>query len=97
MKRIEPESVGDVLRDLFRQTCMEDRLDERRAIDLWQPIVGEAISRRCRQPRIANGIMTVGVYDPALRHELTMTRSILKNVINSKLGKEIIKDIRFVS
>ncbi|MDE6143856.1 MAG: DUF721 domain-containing protein, partial [Muribaculaceae bacterium] len=39
----------------------------------------------------------VGVRNAALRHELTMSRSMLAHEINRQLGKNVISDIRFVA
>lgn len=97
MKRIEPEQIGDVLREVFRRGCMQDRLDECQASDLWPSVVGENIAQKCRKPWVEKGVMSVRVADAALRHELTMTRSLQIEAINKRLGKEIIKEIRFIS
>jgi predicted nucleic acid-binding Zn ribbon protein len=97
MKRIEPESAGDVLRQLLEEENMISRLEEYKAIDLWPRIVGLQMSRRTSRPTVKSGIMTIGVPAAPLRQELTMNRSQLVELINKALGKEVIKDIRFVS
>ena len=97
MKRFEPESVGDILRELFQDNCMQEKLDERKAIELWNMAVGEGIASQCRRPEVKEGKMTVAVTNASLRHELNMSRTSLRNTINQLIGKETIKDIRFIS
>lgn len=97
MERLNPESIGDILREVFRQSCMQSRLDECEASDLWPLIVGDVIAAQCRKPVVTKGVMTVGVADAALRNELAMSRSSLKNAINKALGKQTITEIRFIS
>lgn len=97
MKRTEPESAGDVLRQLLEEENMTTRLDECKAVDLWPRIVGLQLSRQTRRPTVAGGIMTVGVAAAPLRQELAMSRSQLVELINTSLGKKVITDIRFTS
>lgn len=97
MERLNPESIGDVLRETFRQLCMDKRLDELKAADMWQKVVGEDLAARCKRPTVNKGVMTVGVADAALRHELMMSRTSLRRAINNIIGKEIITEIRFSS
>lgn len=97
MERIDPQSIGDILRLAFQENCMQDRLDECKAADLWQTVVGPELSARCRRPTVRNGLMTVGVPNAALRNELLMNRSSLRNAINKSIGKMTITEIRFTS
>jgi predicted nucleic acid-binding Zn ribbon protein len=97
MKRIDPESAGDVLRKLLEEENMISRLEEYKAIDLWPRIVGLQLSRQTSRPTVKAGVMTIGVPAAPLRQELAMNRSQLVELINKALGKEVIKDIRFVS
>ncbi|MDE5807587.1 MAG: DUF721 domain-containing protein [Muribaculaceae bacterium] len=95
MKRTEPESIGDVLRLTIQESNMTGRLDECRAIEIWPQVIGETLARRMSRPSVSNGVMVVYVDSAALRHELTMHRSRLIEGINSHLGKEVIKSLRF--
>nr|QIM10853.1 hypothetical protein Muribac1_0620 [uncultured Muribaculaceae bacterium] len=97
MERKDSQSIGDVLRLAFQENCMQGRLDECRAVDIWPEIVGPAIAVQCRRPFVAKGIMTVGVPNASLRNELSMNRSLLIRAINRHLGKETVTQIRFVS
>lgn len=96
MERKESQSIGDILRLAFQENCMQDRLDERRAVQIWGDVVGRQLAMQCRRPDVADGVMTVGVANAALRHELTMSRTKLLNEINRQLGKDVISNIRFV-
>lgn len=97
MKRTETMSIGDVLRQALEDNCMQGQLDRVRAADLWSLVVGEAISRQTTRPNVSGSVMTVGVPNAALRHELTMHRTSIAREINRQLGKEVLTDIRFVS
>ena len=97
MERKDSQSIGDILRLALQQNCMAGRLDELKAIDLWEGTVGKYIASQCRRPTVDNGVMTVGVANASLRNELAMNRSALRNSINKALGKSVISEIRFIS
>ena len=97
MERTVPQSIGDILRNVFRDSCMDQRLNECKAVELWGNVIGENIASQCRKPRVENGLMTIGVVNASLRHELTMNRSAIRDSINRLIGKETLKDIRFIS
>ena len=97
MERYSPQSIGDILRLAFQENCMQQHLDESKAASLWETVVGKTIAEECKKPFVREREMWVGVPNASLRHELNMSRTKIKNSINSFFGKEIIKDIRFTS
>lgn len=97
MQRHTPESVGDVLRNFLEQTSLQNRMDELKAADLWKSVVGEALAALTSKPLVKNGVMSVGVANASLRNELLMNRTSLRKIINNRMGKEIISEIKFTS
>lgn len=95
MKRLEPESIGDVLRQTLQQQGMTERLYEAKAVAAWPVVVGEKIASYCGRPYVNNGLMTVYVRSAPLRQELSMSRSILMRLLNEAAGHDSIKEIRF--
>ena len=97
MQRFSPQSVGDVLRDLLEQTSLQTRMDELKAADMWENVVGGGIAEQTSSPSVKNGVMSVGVTNASLRNELLMNRSRLREIINKNIGKEVITEIKFTS
>lgn len=97
MKRHTPQSVGDVLRNLLEETSLQNRMEELQAVELWPRITGEAIATNTGRPTVKAGVMSVGVPNAALRNELLMNRTLLRQLINDSIGKEIITEIKFTS
>lgn len=95
MQRLEPESIGDVLRQVLQQQGLTDRLYEAKAVAAWPGVVGEKIAAYCGRPYVNNGLMTIYVRSASLRQELTMSRTILIRLLNEAAGHEAIKEIRF--
>lgn len=95
MKRTEPMCVADILRLTLEENRMERKLREYSAIRLWSSLVGENIAEMCDKPCVCKGVMTIKVSNAALRHELSMSRTIIIRNINKMLGDDIISEIRY--
>lgn len=95
MERKNIETIGDVLRAAIEESRMTGRLDECRAADAFREILGPQLASRCLRPFVKNGVMIVGIPNASLRNELSMSRSALTRAINSRLGKNVISEIRF--
>lgn len=96
MKRTDSLSAGDVLRQVIEEANLGDRLNEVRAAQLWEQVVGPDIAGNCMKPYVNSGLMTIRCIDAALRHELHMQRSSIARAINSILNAETIREIRFI-
>lgn len=97
MERRESQSIGDILRLALQENCMQDHLDGFKAAEAWHEIMGDPLSAQCGKPVVKEGIMTVGVPNAALRHELAMSRSRIIRAINERLAKQVVSEIRFTS
>lgn len=95
MKRQEPESVGDILRQTLQQQGLNERLYETRAVALWPAIVGESIASMTSRPIVKNGVMNIHVENASLRHELNMNRSVIIKLINESLKRNVITGLFF--
>ena len=88
-------TVGDVLRECLEKSSMQGRLDEVRACETFQSVVGSHIASMCGRPYIRNGVMTVGTPNASLRSELNMSRGRIVKGINEMMGKDVVKEIKF--
>lgn len=96
MKRYEPESVGDLMRRAIEESLSAPRLDELDAINAWPGVIGAQIASRTMRPFMKKGLMTIRVPAAPLRHELNMMRSAIARAINNAVGKETVKELRFI-
>ena len=65
-------------------------------MEYWPEAVGETIAAKTKAQKIKDGILTIKVEDSVWRNELVYLRMDFRKKINEKIGKEIIKDIKFV-
>lgn len=96
MKRTKPMLVGDIISEVMRSEGLEDRMLAHRALTVWGSVVGNRINRMTTMRRVSGNILMVHVTSAVVRQELSMQMTPLLAAINKSLGKEIIKEIRFI-
>lgn len=96
MKRSEPMSIANVLEVIKERQKLSRRLDEHRAMEVWDEIAGSAIASETTAREVRDGVMYLTIPSAALRQELNMHRSTIMEDINRLVGREIIRDLRFI-
>lgn len=89
--------VSEIIDDVVRGRGLEDNMLAHRALSVWGDVVGTQINRLTTERRVApGGILLLHVASAPVRHELSMQLTPLLTALNARLGKEVIKEIRFV-
>ena len=93
-KRREQLISSLVMRNL-RVMGLETPLLQKRLVEAWPVVAGEAIARYTTSVNIANQTLFVHLSMPALRADLSMRRQEFVQRLNSYVGAQVIADIRF--
>ena len=96
MKKYEAQSIGDLLRQAIEENRSAFRFEEMEAINAWPRVIGTAIAAKTLRPYIKNGVMMIRVPGAPLRHELNMMRSRIAEAINREVGKEVVRELKFL-
>ena len=83
-----------ILRNL-RQQGLETPLLQKRLVEAWPVVAGEAIGRYTLNTYIMNQTLYVRLSVPALRADLSMRRQEFVALLNEYVGNQVIADIRF--
>lgn len=83
-----------MLRNL-RSQGLETPLLQKRLIEAWPTVAGEAIARYTTDTSIRNQTLFVRLRVPALRADLNMRRQEFVKRLNEYVGNQVIADIRF--
>ncbi len=89
------KSVHTALDELIGSLGIRKKLREYDAVLSWQDIVGGHIAKATTPLRIIQGVLVVKVKTSAWRNELTLQKKMLIEKLNSALGEQVVKDIRF--
>ena len=83
-----------ILRNL-RAQGLETPLLQKRVMEAWPTVAGEAIARYTTDVSIRNQTLFVKIRVPALRADLSMRRQEFVQKLNEYVGNQVIADIRF--
>ncbi len=95
MFRRKVRSLAELLPEFLRNGGLEMPLQQKRLIDSWTEVVGKPVENYTGEKFIRNQTLYVKILNPALRADLSMSRSLLVRRLNEKVGAQVIADIRF--
>jgi len=86
-------NVGDIIRKLMKNPKLAEKMDELDALDVWKELIGDNLKKFVVSAKMYKGNLYVKLSSSVLRNELSYKKGELKEQINQKLGKEIVKEI----
>ncbi len=93
MKKIE--DIGSIIKDVVKSSGMKSNLNISNIFNRWKEIVGDEICKKAKPFRITRGILYVSVATSTWANELNLMSDQLIKKINSFIGEEVVKGIRF--
>jgi hypothetical protein len=95
MKKEDPEHIGSILEQLFRNPEWKDKLQASLPLLRWQEIVGDKIARQSQPESLRDGVLQVRVANSAWLHHLRFLKRDLRRKLNKELPSLEIKELRF--
>lgn len=95
MFRRDVQIIKDLILRNLRQQGLETPLLQKRLVEAWPVVAGEAIARYTLNTYIKNQTLYVKLSVPALRADLSMRRSEFVKRLNEHVESQVIADIRF--
>ena len=89
------QAIRDLILRNLRSQGLETPLLQKRLIEAWPVVAGEAIGRYTGNVAIRNQTLYVHLTSPALRADLSMQRSEYVKRLNDYVGSQVITDIKF--
>ena len=90
------QHIGGALEKLIKSNNLEKGLEEQKAVDIWERVVGGRINENTEPISIENGVLSVKTSNPSWSQELQLQEPHILKKLNNRLNKKVIKDIRFV-
>lgn len=91
----EPVRIKDALGKTLRSLGLEKKISEAGAAMVWADVVGDKIDEVTQVVTVKDGIVHVSVANPTWRQELSLMKAEIISNLNSRLGKQLVKDIHF--
>jgi hypothetical protein len=93
MRGNNTNNVGDIIRKLMKNPKLADRLDELDALEVWKELIGKQLQKYITEARMIKGSLLIKVKSAPLRNELSYKKTDIIKQINTKLGREVVKEI----
>ncbi len=93
MQYTKPKRVGELLPGLFRDPVIVAKIAEASLPEVWVKVVGDVVARYTTDVSFRRGIMTVCISTSALRHQLFMQRSALRDKVNAASRVAIVREL----
>ncbi len=91
----EFEDIGSIIGDVIKDLNIGSRLNISNIFNCWEEIVGSEIYKKAKPEKITRGILYISVTTSTWANELSLMSNQLIEKINSFIGEEVVKSIRF--
>ena len=89
------ERLDQVVKNLIQDYGYHSKIEEVRVFSVWKDTVGGFIARNTKPSSLIDGKFCIWVKNSVLLSELHLLSSNLIEKINSKIGKDVVKELRF--
>jgi Protein of unknown function (DUF721). len=95
MRRSNTQNINEVVELLLKEMKIDHKLKEVRAINSWNEVMGNNITRATTKIFIKNRVLFIYLNSAVVRNELMMLKSGIIKALNEKAGDRVIEDIVF--
>ncbi len=85
--------AGDLVDQLLKGLGIDERVQQYRALVIWDEVVGPQIAARTRPVRIRDGVLEVNVDQPTWMQQLQLMKPKILTRLNAELGEAPIREI----
>lgn len=81
---------------MLKKFGIDNTIAQNKALNIWNEIVGDTVAKNAQPDRVEHGVIIVKVSSPTWRQELYFQKKEIIQKINNTIGKNVIRDIRFI-
>lgn len=93
MKKVEAQTVGEIIDTLLKAEHLDGKMDEQRLLERWVNVVGPTVNKYTVSRYIKDHTLYVHLSSAPLRNELMMCRTSLVDSLNQAVGRPVITNI----
>ena len=84
------------IKTFLKKAGLEKGVSQNNALLVWEEVVGKTVSKNTEPERVESGTLYIKTNSPTWRQELVFKKAEIIKKLNDKLGKNTIKEIRFI-
>lgn len=94
-RKSETSSVKEAIDAMLDSYKLRGKFDENKLINSWETMMGKPISRRTEKLFIKGKVLFVKLNSAPLRHELTISKIKVLEIIHRNFDKTLVNDVKF--
>lgn len=84
-----------MLKKIIQEKKWEDRFKVTSVWSYWDEVVGAVVAQQAQPQGFKQGCLWIAVSDPMWMHHLQISKEVIRQNLNDKIGSALIKSIRF--
>ena len=90
------KQINTVLDNFLKKSGLSSGVNQQKAVDVWEEVVGETIAEHTEAVSVKHGVLIIRAKSSNWSQELQLKKKEILSKINSRVGKQTIKDLRFI-
>ena len=90
------QELKAAIKTFLKKTGLEKGVSQNNALLVWEEVVGKTVSENTAPERVESGTLYIKTNNPTWRQELVFKKTDIIKKLNNKLGKNTIKEIKFI-
>ena len=92
----DAKKIKSILREFVSKNELSDGIDSARVKESWHKLMGENINVYTKNVTLQQDVLVVKLSSSVHRQELSYGKDKIIKMINESLGKDKVRDIRFI-
>ena len=93
MKQKNDFSLAEAMQAMIKEYRLGPQLNEMRVKTLWADLMGKTINTYTSQITVRKGVLYISILSAPLRHELSSGKDKIRDLLNTELGEDYIKEV----
>ena len=90
------QQLKSAINRFLKNNGLDRGVNQQSAILIWEETVGKTIASNTTAETVEHGVLTIKTTSPAWRQELVFKKQDIIQRLNTKLGNNTIREIRFI-
>ncbi len=89
-------SIKDLMHNVLQENKLQKGMDLMAIKDAWASVMGNGVVSYTQEVQFKNGTLLVKLSSSVLREELSYGKDKIVNLLNKKLNKSLIKNVKLI-
>ena len=94
-RKSKTSSVKEAIDAMLDSYKIRGKFDENKLINSWETMMGKPIARRTEKMFLKEKVLFVKLNSAPLRHELTISKSKILEIIHRNFEASLVNDVKF--